>query len=319
MTDKHLVGGVNAAFIGVTDRQPHLDLYVGQLGWLVEDEGVLPAEQASALWGPGIGEVAFTVLTAAGAQHGRLILLEVPAQEAGPHPWQADTGFIAINMYTRDIQVSHTELSAAGQTWVTPPATWRVPLGEQIVTVTQGFLRAPESTDIVFVEPAQARGTAAWDADPDRHYTELTSVVCHVPDFEAEAGFWGPDGLGLDSWYDVSFTDPGLDEMAKLPSGTVMRLAFLAGATTARIEVTRMENREIGTDLRAHQRTAQHVGHSGWLLEVRDLDAAVARATELGGTVHTGPQDGPKALFGGRPVAFLDTPNGLPVTFVQAN
>ena len=208
-----------------------------------------------------------------------------PRRRPARHPWQADTGFIAINMYTRDIQVSHTELSAAGQTWVTPPATWRVPLGEQIVTVTQGFLRAPESTDIVFVEPAQARGTAAWDAEPDRHYTELTSVVCHVPDFEAETGFWGPDGLGLASWYDVSFTDPGLDEMAKLPSGTVMRLAFLAGATTARIEVTRMEDRTIGTDLRATQRTAQHVGHTGWLLEVHDLDAAVSRATELGGTV----------------------------------
>jgi predicted enzyme related to lactoylglutathione lyase len=191
-------------------------------------------------------------------------------------------------------------------------------LGEQIVTVTQGFLRAPESTDIVFVEPAAARGTAAWDADPDRHYTELTSVVCHVPDFEAETAFWGADGLGLDAWYDVSFTDPGLDEMAKLPDGTVMRLSFLAGATTARIEVTRMENREIGTDLRAHQRTARHVGHSGWLLEVRDLDAAVARAAELGGTVHTAPHTGPEALFGGRAVAFLDTPNGLPVTFVQA-
>lgn len=318
MTSSHLVGGVNAAFIGVNDRQLHLDLYVGHLGWLVADEGVIAADEAAALWGDGVGEINFTVLTAAGAPHGRIVLLQVPAQVTRSHPRQADTGLIAINMYTRDIEVSHRELSAADYTWATPPATWQVPLGAKLVTVTQGFLQAPESTDIVFVEPAQARGTAAWDVDPQRHYTELSSVVCHVPNFEAEISFWGADGLGLDSWYDVAFTHPGLDKMAGLPDGTVMRLSFLAGTTTSRIEVTRMDNRSLGSDLRAWQRTGRHLGHSGWLVEVRDLDAALGRATELGGVVHSTPHPGPKSLFGGRSVMFLDTPNGLPITFVQA-
>ena len=314
----HVVGGVNAAFIGVNDRQRHLDLYVGHLGWLVAEEGVIAADEAAALWGDGVGEITFTVLTAAGASHGRIVLLQVPTQAARRHPRQADTGFIAINMYTRDIEVSHRELSAAGYAWGTPPTTWQVPLGTQLVTVTQGFLHAPESTDIVFVEPAQARGTAAWDVDPQRHYTELSSVVCHVPDFEAETRFWGVEGLGLESWYDVAFTHPGLDKMAGLPDGTVMRLSFLAGTTTSRIEVTRVEDRTLGSDLRAGQRTGRDLGHSGWLVEVHDLGAALARATELGGIVHSAPQAGPKGLFGGRPVVFLDTPNGLSVTFIQA-
>ena len=318
MTDSYLVGGVNAAFIGVNDRRLHLDLYVGHLGWLVADEGVIAAEEAAALWGDGVGEVAFTVLTAAGASHGRLVLLQVPPQVAGPHPRQADRGMIAINMYTRDIELSHRELSAAGYAWATPPTTWQVPLGAQLVTVIQGFLRAPESTDIVFVEPTHARGTAAWDVDPHRHYTELTSVVCHVPDFEAEIGFWGVDGLGLESWYDVAFTHPGLDKMAGLPDGTVMRLSFLAGTATSRIEVTRVQDQSLGSDLRAQQRTGRHLGHSGWLVEVLDLDATLIRAREMGGVVYSGPHPGPEALFGGRSVMFLDTPNGLPITFVQA-
>lgn len=317
MTGNHLVGGVNAAFIGVTDPGPALDLYVGQLGWRVADEGVISASAAARLWGEGVGEVAATVLTAAGAGHGRLVLLRVPDQPLPAHPRQADTGLIAVNMYTRDIEVSYRELTAAGQQWATPPATWQVPLGERMVTVTQGFLLAPEATDIVFVQPAQARGTAAWDADPERHYTEVTSVVCHVPDFEAETRFWGPAGLGLESWYDVTFSHPGLEAMANLPPGTVMRLSFLAGPTTARIEVTRIADRTLGTDLRATQRTARHVGHTGWLLEVRDIAATVARATALGGTVHAAPHAGPEFLFAGQPVAFLDTPNGLPVTFVE--
>ena len=317
MIQRHLVGGVNAAFVGVTDLQQHLDLYVHQLGWAVSEQGRIPAQEAAALWGEGTGDVPVVTLTAAGATHGRIILLGVPDQAVPAHPRQADTGLIAINMYTRDIESSHEVLSEAGQKWATPPATWQVPLGERLVTVTQGFLLAPEGTDIVFVEPVQARGTAAWEADPNRQYTELTSVVCHVPDFESEAAFWGPEGLGLDSWYDVTFTHPGLDKMAGLPPGTVMRLCFLAGPQTARIEITRMEDRTLGVDLRAQQRTAQHVGHSGWLLEVHDVDAAVSRAVELGGTLLSAPHDGPRVLFGGRRVACLDTPNGLRVTFVQ--
>jgi predicted enzyme related to lactoylglutathione lyase len=317
MSGDHLVGGVNAAFIGVLDPGPALDLYVGQLGWQVADEGVIPASAAARLWGEEVGELAVTVLTAAGAPHGRLVFLRVPDQPLPAHPRQADTGLIAINMYTRDIEVTYRQLTEAGQRWATKPATWEVPLGERMVTVTQGFLHAPQSTDIVFVQPAQPRGTAAWDVDPERHYTEMTSVVCHVPDFEAETRFWGADGLGLASWYDVTFSHPGLEALANLPAGTVMRLSFLAGPTTARIEVTRIADRSLGTDLRATQRTARHVGHTGWLVEVRDIEATVARAAELGATVHAAPHEGPQFLFGGRAVAFLDTPNGLPVTFVE--
>jgi catechol 2,3-dioxygenase-like lactoylglutathione lyase family enzyme len=317
MSGDHLVGGVNAAFIGVLDPGPALDLYVGQLGWQVADEGVIPASAAARLWGEEVGELAVTVLTAAGAPHGRLVFLRVPDQPLPAHPRQADTGLIAINMYTRDIEVTYRQLTEAGQRWATKPATWEVPLGERMVTVTQGFLHAPQSTDIVFVQPAQPRGTAAWDVDPERHYTEMTSVVCHVPDFEAETRFWGADGLGLASWYDVTFSHPGLEALANLPAGTVMRLSFLAGPTTARIEVTRIADRTLGTDLRATQRTGRHAGHTGWLVEVRDIEATVARAGELGATVHATPHAGAEFLFAGRPVAFLDTPNGLPVTFVE--
>lgn len=317
MSKKHLVGGVNAAFLGVNDLQAHLDLYVGQLGWAVAAEGTIPADAASRLWGEGIGDVAYVELRAAGAGHGRLILLRVPDQDVPEHPMQADTGLIAINSYTRDIEVSHRELTAAGQRFRTPPATWAVPLGDKLVSVTQAFLLAPEGVDVVFVEPAVARGTAAWDADPERHYTELTSVVCHVPDFEAETHFWGPEGLGLESWYDVSFTHHGLDAMAQLPAGSVMRLSFLAGETTARLEITRLEDRSLGIDHRAQQRTARHLGHTGWLVTVTDLDETLFQVRRLGGTVVSDAHLGPQVLFDGGRVAFVDTPNGLPVTFLQ--
>jgi catechol 2,3-dioxygenase-like lactoylglutathione lyase family enzyme len=305
---------VNAAYVGVTDAQPHLELYCGQLGFAVAETGVIPAAQAAALWGEGIGDTEVTVLAAAGAAHGRIVLLRVPGAAPAEYPHTADFGLAGIDVYTRDIEESHRVLSAAGYRWMTPPDTWKVPLGDTLVTVTQGFCQGPEGTDIVFVQPAAPRGTAAWDAEPDRFYTELTSVVCHVPDFDAEVGFWGPDGLGLSPWYDVSFSHPGLDAMATLPPGTVMRLCFLAGPETARIEVTQIQNRSTGTDRRPEQRTGRHLGHSGWLVRTPDLDAALTAAERSGGRLLSPAADGPSVLFGGARVAMVDTPNGIPVT-----
>ena len=314
-----LIGGANAAFLGVSDLQPHVDLFVGELGWEVHAQGSFDADETARLWGDGLGALPWTELRAAGAGHGRLVLLEVPAQPRPEHPRQADTGLVAINMYTRDIEASFEALSAAGQEFRTPPATWAVPLGDKVVSVTQMFLLAPDGVDIVFVQPAVARGTAAWEQDPERHYTELTSVVCHVEDFEAEIRFWGSDGLGLQAWYDVSFTHPGLDEMAELPAGSVMRLSFLAGDSTARLEITRLDDRTLGVDRRAQQRTGRHLGHTGWLFRVGDLDATLARVVELGGEILAPAHAGPRAFFAGARVAFANTPNGLPITFMEVD
>ena len=316
MTKNPLVQGINAAFVGVSETQANIDFYCGQLGYEVSESGTIPADQAAGLWGAGV-DTEVTVLTAAGAPHGRIVLLSVADAAPAEYPHSADFGLAAIDMYTRDIEESHRVLTAAGHAWVTPPATWEVPLGEKLVTVTEGFCLAPDGTDVVFVEPAAPRGTQAWDNDPDRHYTELTSVVCHVPDFEAEVAFWGPDGLGLAVWYDVSFSSEGLEKMAELPPGSTMRLAFLAGAQTARIEVTQIVDRTIGTDRRDRQRTARSLGHSGWLVQTADLDAALARVTELGGTVLTGPAAGPAVLFGGSRVAVIDTPNRIQITLQE--
>lgn len=318
MSAAPLTQGVNAAFLGVGDPQSSLDLYCGRLGFEVAESGVIPVDVAKALWG-GKDDVPVTVLTAAGASHGRIVLLTVGDASAPEHPHTSDYGLAGIDMYTRDISRSHQDLTAAGYPWAAPPATWEVPFGDQIVTVTEGFCLAPDGTDIVFVEPANPRGTGAWEVDPGRHYSELTSVVCHVPDFDAELAFWSKDGLGLDVWYDTTFQSEGLEAMADLPAGTRMRLAFLAGPRTARIELTRIENRVGGVDRRGRQRTARALGHSGWLIVVADLDAALARVTDRRGSVLAGPIEGSAALFGSHRVASVETPNRIPVTLLETD
>ena len=44
---------------------------------------------------------------------------------------------------------------------------------------------------------------------------------------------------------------------------------------------------------------------------------ALQRVRERGGQVLPGPVPGPAVLFGGGRVAMVDTPNGIPVTFVE--
>ncbi|TDC42066.1 hypothetical protein E1281_36635, partial [Actinomadura sp. KC345] len=280
-----LVEGITAAVVGVTDFGPHLDFFGGRLGYEVAAEGVVPAAAADALWGTGPADVEAKALAAAGAGTGRIHLVRVP-EPLGPaeQPHNLDDGLIGIDMYAKDIQTAHARFAEAGIDWSTPPATYGVAVGENEVMVTQGVCPAPDGTAVVFVQPAAVRGTAAWDADPGRLYTELTSVVCHVPDADAETAFWGPDGLGMSVWYDVTFSSPGFDTVAGLPSGTRMRLAFLAGEKTARIEVTSAEG-EHGVDRRPLQRPGRSLGHSGWTVRTRDLGAALESVRRTGGQV----------------------------------
>lgn len=318
MTEEPLIEGVTAAILGVSDRQAHLDLYCGQLGFDVIAEGVIDRTTAAGLWGDGLADLPVTVLAAAGAESGRIALVTVAPDGAVPeHPHTADIGLAGIDVYTRDIQATYRDLVAAGHRWLTPPATYDVPLGERSVTVTEGFCLAPDGTDLVFVEPASPRGTAAWEADPDRRYTELTSVVCHVPDADREVAFWGTSGLGLGVWYDVTFSSPGLERMTGLPPGSRLRLAFLAGATTARIEVTSVLGALAGIDRRPSQRPGRSLGHSGWIARSRDLDAALDRAATLGARRLTIPVPTHDPLLGTGRAASMDTPNGIPVTLYE--
>lgn len=319
MTGTPLIDGITTAIVGASDPRRHLGLYRDRLGFQVEAHGVVPTATARALWGTTGGDVPVAVLSAAGARSGRIALLTIPDADpaTAEHPHTADFGLVGIDVYTRDIDASYRELTAAGYPWASPPARYQVPLGDRAVSVTEGFCLAPDGTDLVLVQPASPRGTEAWAADPGRAYTELTSVVCHVPDVDAELEFWGSRGLGLELWYDVTFSSPGLEAMAGLPAGTRMRLGFLAGPRTARIEVTGVRDNPGRVDRRARQRPGHALGHSGWVARTGDLDAALACCAERGGLVLTTTVVTDDPLFGSARAASVDTPGGIPLTLYE--
>ncbi|GII86143.1 hypothetical protein Ssi03_41330 [Sphaerisporangium siamense] len=313
-----LVEGVTAAVVGVAAFEPHLELFCGALGYEVAAAGVVAAADAARLWGEGLGDVETRLLTAAGADTGRLHLLKVPAPAAGAeHPHTLDLGLAGVDLYTRDIHASHARTAGLGHRWSGGPSTYEVPLGERSVRVTEGFCLGPDGLDIVFVQPGNARGTAAWAVDPGRPHTELTSVVAHVPDLDAELRFW--DGLGLSAWYDVTFSSPGLEELAGLPPGTEVRLALVAGAGggTTRIELVTVPGPARGVDRRAAQRPGRALGHTAWSVRTGDLDAALSRAGHAGGRVVRPPFEAVTPLHGAARLAAVATPNGIHVELWQ--
>lgn len=315
-----LVGGVTAAVIGVSDFQPHLALLCGQLGFEVVAEGVVAKGDAQRLWGEGVAEVQTMVLAAAGAPGGRIHLIRVAEPvAAAEHPHTLDLGLIGIDLYAKDIAAAHDRLVKAGYRWLNPPATFEVPLGEKTVAVTEGYCLGPDGTDVVLVQPAAARGTTAWQQDPNRPHTELTSVVCHVPDVDAELRFWGPEGLGMSIWYDVTFSSPGLDAMAGLPPGTRMRLAFVSATdgSTARIEIIHVLDNTRGIDRRPRQRPARDLGHTGWSVRTRSVDEALERARRCGARVTCPPFEAVTPLHGAARVAAVATPNGIAVELFE--
>lgn len=312
-----LIEGITAAVLGVHEFEPSVEFYCRRLGYEIADKGVLPSATVDALWGPGLGDVEVMVLCAAGANTGRIHLVRVPDADAEPQrPHNLDDGLIGIDMYARDIVAARQSLDEQGISWLCPPSTYDVPVGDRTVQVTQGACPAPEGVMLVFVQPAAVRETAAWRVDPDRAFTELTSVVCHVPDPDAEIALWGPDGLGMSIWYDLTFTAPGFDAVADLPSGTRMRLAFLAGPRTTRIEVTCAEGPH-RVDRREAQRPGRSLGHSGWSVRTRDLDAALERAASAGAARCGGIVATDDPLHGRARAASITSPNGIAVDLWQ--
>lgn len=318
MAEAPHAGSVTAAVVGVSAFAPHLELFCGELGFEIAAQGVVDAADAARLWGEGTGAVETVLLAVPGAPTGRVHLLKV----AAPHPpaerpHTLDLGLGGLNLYAMDIEAAHDRLVAAGHPWLSRPQTYEVPLGARVVSVTEGVCHGPDGMELVFVQPAEARGTHAWRAEPRPPYTELTSVVAKVPDIEAELAFWA--ALGLTAAYDITFSSPGLEEMAGLPPGTRVRLAFVTGegGGTTRIELIRSDGAAGGVDRRPAQRPGRALGHTGWSVMTADVEATVSAAARSGGIVRRAPFEADTPLHGRARLAALDTPNGIAVEFWQ--
>ena len=306
-----LISGVTGAIVGVNNFQPHIDFWCGELGWEVLREGSISNDVAQKVYGV-TGQVEVKVLSVAGSKSGQIYLFKTDDSHSleARYPHTSELGFHALDLYTKDISATYKQLSAAGIKWVREPEPYAVPLGDKVVEIVEGFCFSPEGTAVVFVEAKNARVTAAWEKNPDLPYTELTSVVTGVRDVDKLAAFFGEQGLGLSQWYDVSFSSPGLSKMAQIPEDSVVRLIFMAGPETARIEVIKVEGLEPPADLREIQRPGKSLGHVGWSFKTSNLSSALAKVREHGGKVLGEMVSTNDPIHGSSKVAAAETPEG---------
>jgi hypothetical protein len=90
-------------------------------------------------------------------------------------------------------------------------------------------------------------------------------------------------------------------------------MAFLVGATTARLEVTGRPRRYPDTawrsrDHRPQQRPGRAFGQGAWVVVADDLDEAVRVAVARGGRLQTPPFPVAGPVHRGRTVAVVETP-----------
>lgn len=275
-----LIAGIHAALIRIVDPDPQLRLWQA-LGWSLLSSG----RREAAPYGER-GQVEAWVLGAPGARGGRVELLrfetDPPAGEARPSV--LDQGPFAVDVYVRDMEGSAAACAEEGFHWGGGgPQDYRfaTPSGATI-TVREGLVAGPDGLNLVMVKAGAPRPTEAWAADPDAATTELTSVVLSSFDLDAALGFWGPGGVGLELLYDVELAEPALTRMLGIPSGNRFRLAFLAGTSTARLELmSPLPQPQPGPAPSSHLRR----GFFGCVIAVADLESAIQTVIGLGASV----------------------------------
>ncbi len=306
-----MINGVTGAIIGIHNIDLQLSFWRDELGYEVIESGIITADVAKVLYKVD-GEIQVWSTAPAKAESGQVWFYKTANSATLPirHPHTSELGNHALDLYTKDALATHSQLSARGWKFPGLPEPYSVPLGEKEIEITEGFCFGPEGTDVVFVEAKTARSTIAWDANPDLAYTELTSVVCGVKDMETAKEFYGPNGLGMSLWYDVTLSSPGIEKMAQLPPGTQVQLAFMSGSKTARVEIINTANIQKREDIHAHQRLGVSLGHNAWSFKSHDLEAAAKKIVEKGGRLLSLPTQSDDPVHGRATVITAETPEG---------
>ncbi|GIW06911.1 MAG: hypothetical protein KatS3mg060_1716 [Dehalococcoidia bacterium] len=310
--------GLTEVMVSVSDFEPHLALYRDLLGFDVRSHGVIDPIVAATLWGIPTGRAVEAMQLGAGASDsGLLRLVRVAgAPTEAERPAVLDFGLFDFDIYTMDMPAAYNELTAAGYEWTSPPQLWS-PDGQPEIDVLEGWCLAPDGVNLVMNRPFQRKGSKAWNADPDRRYTEVTASVTVVADLEREATFW--QALGLRIGVDFLLRHPAIDRFLQLPAGTELRMLLLTarGSGPARVELITPLTNASGVDRTRRQRPGQVLGLCGWALRVGDLDAALDAVARGGGRCVGGPISIETPIHGQGRAAAVETPAGVLIELTQ--
>ncbi|TDC98265.1 VOC family protein [Actinomadura sp. 7K507] len=268
--------------------------FLSVLGYTERGRDTLDTDTATALYGL-TGPAEEVLFLPEGADTGGLLLVAAPEGSTA-----IASGGYAVDVYTRDIEASVAELTAAGGT-PSPIARWE--LGGR--PFAECGIIAPGGIRVVLVE-GSSRRASILDHDETRRHSELQAAV-HLT-YGCDAAFW--TALGLESLYSQRLVDPavaaliGIDD---LDAEIVLDLFW--DGQGARVELISFP----GLDLPKGDDAFKSGMHAG-VFPVADLDAAHTLLTGAG--AKTGPVV-KSTLRGGR--AFTATsPDGVDLEFWTA-
>ena len=301
---KPLARAIEAVLVNTNDPAP-LTRTMTALGWVAEPVSRLDAAVAARLFGVD-SACEITVLGSPGVSSGRIIACRWPDLQTlpeGPRLTGSSLGLFSIDLYVHDMEECRRR---TGAEWTGDGSeVYEFGGGGGSVRVEEGLLWIADRVPLVPVRAERPRATAAWAIDPARPSTELTSVVLATDDVDRAVRFLGPAGLGLPLIYDAVIDSPALARMIEGPAGSAYRLAFLGADDTARVEIIARQGPPAhADDVRERQRPARATGIFGWVVEVTDLERALAGGDGTGEIVDA---------FGGRAAMTLGPDRNLVV------
>ncbi len=261
--------------------------FLSALGFRERRRGVLGADAAAALYGLA-GPAEEVLYLPEGAESGGLLLVAAPEGGTG-----IASGGYGVDVYTRDIEASVAELTAAGGV-PSPIARWE--LGGR--PFAECGLVGPGGIRVVLVE-GSSRRASLLDGDEARRHSELQAAV-HLS-HRCDTAFW--TGLGLESLYSHRMVNPAVAALIGIdrPDAEIVLDLFWDGRG-ARLELISFPGLELPEGGGAFAS-----GMRAGVFPVADLDAGRARLAEAG--ARTGAIVD-SALRGGR--AFTATsPDGV--------
>ncbi|WP_165821294.1 VOC family protein [Nocardioides gansuensis] len=164
------------------------------------------------------------LLAAADAPAGRLRLVPAAGSAATDSARVWDPGPRLFGLYSHDLEATAQAIEAAGGLAL-PRVSY--PYGAATMTEMVGYGLDSVWWTIPRAVPGGHRPSAAYEAEPERLHSELHSAVIVVEDHDAAVAFFAAGGL--DTVFDGQMAGADFERLVGMPTGAVLRLAFLSG------------------------------------------------------------------------------------------
>lgn len=250
---------IREVLVSCADLEASLEFYVEAFGFEVIEQ---------------TGDSA--VLSAAGADAGRVRLTKAGHVSGNPDPKVWDAGARLFGVYSRDLEETTKSVRAAGG-FAGPIVSY--PYGERTMSEMVAYGRDGVWWTIPLALPGQHRPSGAYASDSSRVHSELHTAVLVVDDHDHALSFF--KAAGLDVVFDGEMRGADIETMVGIPEGASLRLSFMSGPDhlPARLELMSFTGTPSGAEPQSS------VGIQRLIYVCDDVETTTRALVDVGGTL----------------------------------